>query len=79
MPREARIDTPGALHHIIIRGIERRRVFYDDSDRDRTGMGDILDLLLHIYGLEIILYLLLLFDNLLNFRDLSHNKAGLNP
>jgi len=23
MPRKARIDTPGALHHIIIRGIER--------------------------------------------------------
>jgi len=24
MPRKARIDAPGALHHIIIRGIERR-------------------------------------------------------
>ena len=23
MPRKARIDAPGALHHIIIRGIER--------------------------------------------------------
>jgi hypothetical protein len=24
MPRRARIDAPGALHHIIVRGIERR-------------------------------------------------------
>jgi REP element-mobilizing transposase RayT len=34
MPRKARIDAPGALHHIIIRGIERRRIFSDDQDRD---------------------------------------------
>ena len=26
MPRKARIDAPGALHHIIIRGIERKAV-----------------------------------------------------
>ncbi len=34
MPRKARIDAPGALHHIICRGIERRRIFYDNADRD---------------------------------------------
>jgi len=34
MPRKARIDTPGALHHIIVRGIERRSIFYDDLDRE---------------------------------------------
>ena len=33
MPRKARIDAPGALHHIIIRGIERRKIFRDDGDR----------------------------------------------
>jgi len=33
MPRKARIDAPGALHHIIGRGIERRRIFRDDHDR----------------------------------------------
>lgn len=33
MPRRARIDAPGALHHIICRGIDRCRVFRDDSDR----------------------------------------------
>jgi len=34
MPRKARIDAPGALHHIIVRGIERRKIFYDNSDRE---------------------------------------------
>jgi len=33
MPRKARIDAPGALHHIIIRGIERKAIFKDDLDR----------------------------------------------
>ena len=41
MPRQSRIDTPGALHHIIVRGIERRKIFKDDQDRynfiDRLG------------------------------------------
>ena len=34
MPRKARIDAPGALHHIIVKGIERRKIFYDDTDRN---------------------------------------------
>jgi hypothetical protein len=34
MPRKARIDAPGALHHIIIRGIEQKAIFKDDSDRE---------------------------------------------
>ena len=42
MPRKARIDAPGALHHIIARGIERRKIFRDDQDQDafvnRLGM-----------------------------------------
>jgi REP element-mobilizing transposase RayT len=33
MPRQSRIDTTGALHHIIARGIERRNIFEDDQDR----------------------------------------------
>jgi len=32
MPRKARIDAPGALHHIIIRGIERKVIFKDSQD-----------------------------------------------
>jgi REP element-mobilizing transposase RayT len=34
MPRQARIDAPGVLHHVIIRGIERRKIFRDNQDRD---------------------------------------------
>ena len=33
MPRKARIDAPGALHHIIVRGIERKAIFKDRFDR----------------------------------------------
>lgn len=32
MPRQSRIDAPGAVHHIVIRGIERKRIFADDRD-----------------------------------------------
>lgn len=34
MPRSSRIDAPGALHHVIVRGIARRAIFRDDRDRD---------------------------------------------
>ena len=34
MPRLARLDAPGVLHHVIIRGIERRKIFLDGKDRD---------------------------------------------
>lgn len=33
MPRTARIDIPGVLNHVIVRGIERRKIFIDDEDR----------------------------------------------
>ena len=34
MPRLARLDAPGVLHHIMIRGIERRKIFLDNEDRE---------------------------------------------
>jgi putative transposase len=34
MPRKSRIDTTGALHHIMVRGIERCNIYRNDSDRD---------------------------------------------
>jgi putative transposase len=34
MPRTARLDTPGILHHVMIRGIERRKIFTDNEDRN---------------------------------------------
>jgi len=33
MPRQARLDAPGTLHHVMIRGIERKSIFRDDQDR----------------------------------------------
>ncbi len=33
MPRSARIDIPGLLQHVIVRGIERRDIFLDDDDK----------------------------------------------
>jgi REP element-mobilizing transposase RayT len=33
MPRKARIDAPGAFHHIIVRGIERQKIFREDADQ----------------------------------------------
>jgi len=34
MPRGPRLDFSGALHHVIVRGIERRRIFRSESDRE---------------------------------------------
>ena len=33
MPRQARLDAPGTLHHVMIRGIERGTIFRNDEDR----------------------------------------------
>ncbi len=33
MPRKARLDAPGALHHIIVRGIEKKAIFRNVVDR----------------------------------------------
>jgi len=33
MPHGPRLDAPGALHHVMVRGIERRRIFRADRDR----------------------------------------------
>lgn len=33
MPRKARLDAPGTLHHVIVRGIEKKPIVKDDMDR----------------------------------------------
>ena len=33
MPRQARLDAPDTLHHVMVRGIERTALFRDDTDR----------------------------------------------
>lgn len=35
MPRQPRLDIPDVLHHVIVRGIERRDIFADDTDKER--------------------------------------------
>jgi putative transposase len=43
MPRGPRLDSPGTLHHVIIRGIEKREIVADDKDRGIfvSGMGSV--------------------------------------
>ena len=33
MPRTARLDFPGLLQHVIVRGINRQDIFLGDEDR----------------------------------------------
>ena len=42
MPRQARLDSPGTLHHVIVRGIEKRDIVNDKYDRKRmvSRLGD---------------------------------------
>lgn len=57
MPRGPRLDAPGVLHHVMVRGLERRALFRDD--RDRT---DFLTRLASVHertGLEILAWALL--------------------
>jgi hypothetical protein len=46
MPRQARLDAPGTLHHVIVRGIEKWRIANDgeikaicEMRQDREGDG----------------------------------------
>jgi REP element-mobilizing transposase RayT len=32
--RKSRIDAPGAMYHIIVRGIDRQQIFENDEDRN---------------------------------------------
>ena len=43
MPRQARLDAPGTLHHVMIRGIDGTNIFSDDEDRNDflSRVGDL--------------------------------------
>ena len=43
MRRQARLDAPGTLHHVMMRGIERVDIFSDDKDREHflSRVGEI--------------------------------------
>ena len=51
MPRQARLDAPGTLHHVIIRGIEKRKIV--DNDEDRKLFVDLMGSLAEETGTEI--------------------------
>jgi putative transposase len=44
MPRKSRIDAPGALHHVMVRGIDRKKIFTDKKDYSAFigRLGDLL-------------------------------------
>ncbi len=33
MPCQVRLDAPGTLHHVVLRGLGRRAIVKDDTDR----------------------------------------------
>ena len=35
MPRQPRLDAPGALHHVMVRGVNRGSIFEDGEDRSK--------------------------------------------
>jgi putative transposase len=57
MPRGPRIDAPGAAHHVMVRGIERRDIFLDDLDR--CDLLRRLDRLLPLSGLKCFAWVLM--------------------
>ena len=44
MPRHARLDSPGTLHHVMVRGIEQRQIVDDEADARILFDGEINDL-----------------------------------
>ena len=42
MPRQPRLDAPGALYHVMGRGIERTPLFANDGDREES-LGRVAD------------------------------------
>ena len=57
MPRLARLDAPGVLHHVMGRGIERRKIFL--SDTDRSDFIDRLSALVQDGAIEIYAWVLM--------------------
>jgi hypothetical protein len=39
MPRHARLDVPGTLHHVMVRGIEGSNIFQNEEDRQAFKEG----------------------------------------
>ena len=57
MPRGPRLDIEGGLYHVIARGVERRLIFRDDTDRQ--GFLRRLQMVAGQEGLQVFAYVLL--------------------
>ncbi len=59
MPRHARLDAPGALHHIMVRGIDKSNIFRDAEDKARflERLGQ------NVQGSKCSIYAWVLMDN----------------
>ena len=57
MPRQPRLDTPGTLHHIMIRGMEGIAIFRQDSDRQ--AFLDRLEKIIGVTGTRILAWVLM--------------------
>lgn len=74
MPRNARLDAPGALHHVMVRGINKADLFVDDVDRRKF-----LERLAHILqDNRCIVYAFALMSNHVHFLMRS-GEAGISP
>lgn len=63
MPRHLRVQFPGAIHHVTIRGNARQQIFADDGDRERF----LLRLAESVETYRIRLYLFCLMSNHVHF------------
>lgn len=57
MARRSRIDIEGGIHHVMNRGVDRQRIFFDDEDR--TEFGRRLAYVHEAYGVDCLAYCLM--------------------
>jgi REP element-mobilizing transposase RayT len=57
MPRRLRVDFPGAIHHVMNRGVARQPTFFSDTDRIEFGVQ--LAEIHHRFGAEVLAYCLM--------------------
>lgn len=57
MTRRLRNDYPGAVHHVMNRGVDRRDVFF--SETDRVDFGRLLEVVHARYGIDVLAYCLM--------------------
>jgi len=71
MPRLARLDAPGILHHVMGRGIERKQIFINVTDR--SDFIDLLPALTEEGAMDV--YAWVLMPNYFHLLCKTHNRA----